>query len=69
MSQIYRSSRSREDKESVEINASVVRTTAYAMLLDFGGERVEWFPKSQITDNENGTFTMPQWLAIEKGAV
>ena len=66
---IYRSPRSREDKESVEINASIVRETGYALLLDFGGKKPEWFPKSQITYNKNGTFSMPQWLAIEKGAV
>ena len=31
------------------------------------GSKVEWFPKSQIEDNGDGTFTIPEWLAIEKG--
>ena len=66
---IYRSSRNRDDDEETEINAVVMHDTGSAILLDFGGTKSEWFPKSQVTDNGNGTFTMPQWLAIEKGAV
>ena len=26
-----------------------------------------WVPKSQVEDNGDGTFTMPEWLAMEKG--
>ncbi len=29
----------------------------------------EWFPKSQIKDNKDGTFTCPVWLAKEKGLI
>ena len=66
---LYRDKRNREDNEEVEISAFVIMVTAYAYQLDFGADQPEWFPKSQVTDNGDGTFTMPQWLAIEKGAV
>ena len=35
----------------------------------FDGKVTEWVPKSQVEDNKDGTFTMPEWLAIEKGFV
>lgn len=35
----------------------------------FDGTKTEWVPKSQIEDNGDGTFTMPEWLAIEKGFI
>lgn len=28
-----------------------------------------WVPKSQVENNEDGTFTMPEWLALEKGFI
>jgi len=28
-----------------------------------------WVPKSQVENNEDGTFTMPEWLAMEKGFI
>lgn len=31
------------------------------------GTTTEWCPKSQVEDNGDGTFTMPEWLAKEKG--
>lgn len=31
-----------------------------------GKEIWTWLPKSQIEDNGNGTFTLPEWLAYEK---
>ena len=35
----------------------------------FDGKKTKWIPKSQVEDNGDGTFTMPEWLAIEKGFV
>jgi hypothetical protein len=35
----------------------------------FDGERAEWVPKSLAEDNGDGTFTMPEWLAQEKGFI
>lgn len=33
------------------------------------GTKTEWVPKSQVEDNGDGTFTMPEWLAREKGFI
>ena len=33
------------------------------------GVKEEWFPKSQVEKNDDGTFTMPIWLAKEKGFI
>lgn len=33
------------------------------------GDRTEWVPKSQVERNDDGTWTMPLWLAKEKGFV
>lgn len=35
----------------------------------FDGKKLEWCPKSQVQDNGDGTFTMPEWLAKEKGFI
>jgi hypothetical protein len=35
----------------------------------FDGAKTEWVPKSQVENNEDGTFTMPEWLAQEKGFI
>lgn len=35
----------------------------------FDGTKTEWVPKSQVEDNGDGTFTMPEWLAKEKGFI
>ena len=35
----------------------------------FDGARTEWVPKSQVESNGDGTFTMPEWLAKDKGFI
>lgn len=35
----------------------------------YDGKKTEWCPKSQVEDNKDGTFTMPEWLAKEKGFI
>jgi hypothetical protein len=35
----------------------------------FDGAKTEWVPKSYVENNEDGTFTMPVWLAKEKGFI
>lgn len=35
----------------------------------FDGTKTEWVPKSQVEDNGDGTFTMPEWLAKDKGFI
>jgi hypothetical protein len=52
----------------VEIAAEIVHETEKAYLL-FDGARKEWVPKSVTQDNEDGTFTMPEQLAQEKGFI
>lgn len=52
----------------VEISAEVLHETEKALLLS-DGWTTEWVPKSQVEDNLDGTFTMPEWLAQEKGFI
>ena len=33
------------------------------------GEKDFWLPKKLTEDNGDGTFTIPEWLAVEKGIV
>jgi hypothetical protein len=33
------------------------------------GDKDYWLPKSLAENNRDGTFTIPEWLAIEKGIV
>lgn len=51
--------------ELVEIAAELRHETDKAYLL-FDGTRTAWVPKSQVEDNGDGTFTMPEWLAQDK---
>lgn len=55
-------------KELTEIAAQVRGETDAALRL-FDGNKTEWVPKSQVEDNRDGTFTMPLWLAKEKGFI
>ena len=43
--------------------AGQVRIETEKALLIFDGVREAWCPKSQVEDNKDGTFTMPEWLA------
>lgn len=54
--------------ELVEINAEKRLETNKAFLL-FDGDQEVWVPKSQVEDNRDGTFTMPEWLAQERGLI
>jgi hypothetical protein len=51
-----------------DITAEIVAETEKAWLLN-DGKTEGWVPKSQVEDNEDGTFTMPERLAIDKGFV
>lgn len=42
--------------------------TAKAYLVNDGAKDV-WLPKSQVEHNDDNTFTMPEWLAKEKGLI
>ena len=43
-----------------EFGAYLVKTTK---------DREVWIPKSQCERNDDGSFTMPRWIAEEKGLV
>ena len=49
----------------VDISAEIRGETELALKL-FDGTRTEWVPKSQVQDNGDGTFAMPEWLAKDK---
>lgn len=64
----------------IDIAAELRHETDNAYLLWDGREEEEvggknkkelrvWVPKSQVEDNGDGTFTMPEWLALEKGFI
>ena len=54
--------------ELIEIAAEIHDETSAAYKL-YDGSREAWIPKSQVERNDNGTFTMPEWLAKEKGFI
>ncbi len=52
----------------IEIAAELQGETEKAFRL-FDGSKTEWVPKSQVENNEDGTFSLPEWLALEKGFI
>ena len=54
--------------ELFDLTAELEHQTAKAYLLNDGTKKA-WVPKSQVEDNEDGTYTLPMWLAVEKGFV
>lgn len=52
----------------VEIMARLVRANESAFEID-DGDRRAWVPKSLTTDNQDGTFTMPEWIAKDRGFI
>lgn len=52
----------------IDISAEIKGETEKAFRL-FDGARTEWLPKSQVENNGDGTFTMPEWLAKDKGFI
>ncbi len=55
--------------EKFTFAATIEHETPKAYLLDCGMKESLWFPKSQTTDNGDGSFTAPEWLVKEKGIV
>lgn len=35
----------------------------------YDGNITAWVPKQYVKDNRDGTYTMPEWLAKEKGFI
>jgi len=63
------------DPKLVDLDLKVVHQTEKAFLLTDGREDAngdlisEWVAKANCENNNDGTFTMPEWSAIEKGFV
>jgi hypothetical protein len=56
------------DTKLIDVAAELRHKTADAFLLNDGCTE-KWVPRSLVEDNEDGTFTMPEWLASEKGFI
>lgn len=56
------------ESDLVEIAAELRHETERALLIYDGSEQI-WLPKSLVEDNMDGTFTMPEWLAKDKGLI
>lgn len=54
--------------ELTDIAAEIKAETTKAYRL-YDGSKTEWVPKSQVENNGDGTFTMPTWLAKDKGFI
>jgi hypothetical protein len=52
----------------IEVAAEIRGETDKAYRL-YDGAKAEWVPKRYVEDNRDGTFTMPEWLAEEKGFI
>lgn len=57
-----------KNPEVVDVTASICGETDKALKL-YDGSRKEWVAKQHVEDNADGTFTMPFWLAKEKGFI
>lgn len=56
------------DPRLIDISGEKKAETEKAFQI-YDGARTEWVPKSQVEDNGDGTFTMPEWLAKDKGFI
>ena len=56
------------NNDLIDISAEIRAETLKAYYLH-DGTKTEWVPKSQVQDNNDGTFTMPHWLAKDKGFI
>lgn len=54
-------------KSSLTDIAAELRHETERAFLIFDGDQEVWLPKSQVERNDDGTFTLPEWLAKEKG--
>lgn len=55
------------EKSLIDIAAEIKGETEKAYRI-FDGKVTEWVPKSQV-EYDDGVFTMPEWLAKEKGFI
>jgi hypothetical protein len=55
-------------RELIDIAGELRGETERAFRI-YDGKLCEWVPKSEVEKNDDGTFTMPEWLAQEKGFI
>lgn len=56
------------DPKLIDIAAELKGETGKAYRI-FDGSQTEWVPKSFVEKNDDNTFTMPEWLAKDKGFI
>jgi hypothetical protein len=56
----------KRNHDIIGIAADLRRETEKAYLL-YDGSKEAWVPKAQVENNNDGTFSMPEWLALDKG--
>lgn len=54
------------DHELVDVDGETQTEKAVQF---FDGSKTVWLPRSQIEINDDGTVTMPEWLAMDKGLI
>lgn len=52
----------------IDIEAEEKGNTEKAFRL-YDGKKTEWFPKSYVEKNSDGTYTIPEWLVLDKGFI
>lgn len=57
------------DLKLTDITADLKHETEKAFLINNDRGEDVWLPKQFVENNSDGTFTMPEWLAIDKGLV
>lgn len=56
------------DPKLIDIAGELRHETAKAFLV-FDGAKEVWLPKSIVEHNDDGTWTLPEWLAKDKGLI
>jgi hypothetical protein len=56
------------DSKLFDFSATLKHETENAYLVN-DGDKDYWLPKSMTENNGDGTFTIPEWMAIEPGIV
>src|SRR5262245_21553111 len=58
----------KKNHDIIEVAAELRRETERAFLL-YDGSKEAWVPKAKVEDDGDGTFSMPEWLAMDKGFI
>jgi hypothetical protein len=56
------------DPKLLDFAATLKHETENAYLVN-DGDKDYWLPKALTEDNGDGTFTIPHWMAYEKGLI